>query len=70
MGQTEWALRAIEEDVHGREILRRLSAARGAINSIMVELIEDHILKHVPRKTRSSAEAAQDFMETVRSYLN
>ena len=43
--------------------------ARGAINSLMGELMEDHILNHMPRKTKSSTEAAEDLIEIVRTYL-
>jgi len=32
-------------------------------------LMEDHILNHMPRKNKSSAEAAQDLIEIVRTYL-
>jgi DNA-binding FrmR family transcriptional regulator len=35
----------------------------------MAELMEDHILNHMPRKNKSSAEAAQDLIEIVRTYL-
>jgi len=69
IGQMESALRALEEDAHCAEVLQRLAAARGAINSLMGELMEDHILNHMPRKTKSSAEAAGDLIEIVRTYL-
>ena len=62
-------LRALEEDAHCADVLQRLAAARGAINSLMGELLEDHILNHMPRKTKASAEAAQDIIEIVRTYL-
>jgi DNA-binding FrmR family transcriptional regulator len=69
IGQLESVLRALEEDSHCADILQRLAAARGAINSLMGELMEDHILNHMPRKTKSSAEAATDLIEIVRTYL-
>jgi FrmR/RcnR family transcriptional regulator, repressor of rcnA expression len=69
IGQLESTLRALEEDAHCADVLQRLAAARGAINSLMGELIEDHILNHMPRKTKSSAEAAEDLIEIVRTYL-
>jgi len=46
-----------------------LAAARGAINYIMAELIEDHIHNHMPRDSKSSEEAAEDVIEIVKSYL-
>jgi DNA-binding FrmR family transcriptional regulator len=69
IGQLESAQRAIEEDAHCADILQRLAAARGAINSLMGELMEDHIRNHMPRKTKSSEEAAHDLIEIVRTYL-
>lgn len=69
IGQLESAMHALEGDAHCADILQRLSASRGAINSLMGELMEDHILNHMPRKTKSSAEAAADLIEIVRTYL-
>jgi DNA-binding FrmR family transcriptional regulator len=69
IGQMESVLRGLEEDAHCAEVLQRLSAGRGAINSLMGELMEDHIRNHMPRKTKSSAEAAEDLVEIVRTYL-
>jgi DNA-binding FrmR family transcriptional regulator len=69
IGQLESVLRALEDDAHCAEVLQRLAATRGAINSLMAELMEDHILNHMPRKTKSSAEAAEDLIEIVRTYL-
>jgi DNA-binding FrmR family transcriptional regulator len=51
-------------------VLQRLAAARGAINSLMAELMEDHIGHHMARNTKSSEEAAEDLIGIVRSYLN
>jgi len=32
-------------------------------------LMEDHIRNHMPRKSKSSTEAAEDLVEIVRTYL-
>ena len=69
IGQLESVQRALEEDAHCADILQRLAAARGAINSLMGELMEDHIRNHMPRKTKSAEEAADDLIEIVRTYL-
>ncbi|HTZ34336.1 MAG TPA: metal/formaldehyde-sensitive transcriptional repressor [Methylomirabilota bacterium] len=69
IGQMESVLRALEEDAHCADVLQRLAAARGAINSLMGELLENHILNHMPRKNKASADAAQDIVEVVRTYL-
>jgi DNA-binding FrmR family transcriptional regulator len=69
IGQMESVLRGLEEDAHCTEVLQRLAASRGAINGLMGELMENHIRNHMPRKTKSSAEAAEDLVEIVRTYL-
>lgn len=69
IGQLESVLRALNEDEQCAEILQRLAAARGAINSLMAELMEDHIRNHMPRNSRSSEEAAADVIQIVRTYL-
>jgi len=69
IGQLESAQRALEDDDHCADILQRLAAARGSINSLMGELMEDHIRNHMPRQTKSAEEAADDLIELVRTYL-
>jgi DNA-binding FrmR family transcriptional regulator len=69
VGQLEGVERALNQDEPCMDVLQRLSAARGAINSLMGELMEDHIRNHMPRKTKSSEEAADDLIEIVRTYL-
>jgi DNA-binding FrmR family transcriptional regulator len=69
VGQLEGVERALNEDEPCMDVLQRLSAARGAINSLMGELMEDHIRNHMPRKSKSSEEAAADLIEIVRTYL-
>jgi DNA-binding FrmR family transcriptional regulator len=69
IGQLESVLRGLEEDAHCSEVLQRLAAARGAVNSLMGELMENHIRNHMPRKNKSSTEAAEDLVEIVRTYL-
>ena len=69
IGQLESVLRALNEDVGCADVPQRLAAARGAINSLMAELMEDHIRNHMPRKTKSSEDAADDLIEIVRTYL-
>ena len=69
IGQLESVLRAMEEDAHCADILQRLAATRGSLNSLMAELMEDHIRNHMPRKNKSSTDAADDLVEIVRTYL-
>ena len=69
VGQLEGVERALGEDEPCAGVLQRLAAARGAINSLMAELMEDHILHHMPRNNKSGEEAAEDLIEIVRTYL-
>ncbi len=69
VGQLEGVERALNQDEPCTDILQRLAAARGAINSLMGELMEDHIRNHMPRKNKSSEDVAGDLIEIVRTYL-
>ncbi len=68
-GQMESVIRALDADAPCAEVLQRLAAARGAIHSLMAELMEDHVRHHMPKKTKASAETAEDLIEIIRSYL-
>ena len=69
IGQLDSVLKALNGDEQCSEVLHRLAAARGAINSLMAELMEDHILNHMPRNSKSAGEAAEDIIQIVRTYL-
>jgi len=69
IGQLESVLRALNGDEPCADVLQRLAAARGAINGLMGELLEDHVRNHMPRNSKSSEEAAKDVIEIIRSYL-
>jgi DNA-binding FrmR family transcriptional regulator len=68
IGQMESVERALNEHATCSDLLQRLSAARGAINSLMAELMEDHIRNHMPQNAKSS-DAAEDLIEIVHAYL-
>jgi FrmR/RcnR family transcriptional regulator, repressor of rcnA expression len=69
IGQLESVLKGLNGDEQCSEILHRLAAARGAINSLMGELMEDHILNHMPKNSKSGEEAAEDIIQIIRTYL-
>jgi len=69
IGQLESVLRTLNEDASCADVLQRLAAARGGINSLMAELMEDHIRNHMPRSSKSAEDAAEDIIDIVRSYL-
>lgn len=69
IGQLESVLRGLNDDEQCSDVLQRLAAARGAINSLMAELMEDHIRNHMPRNSKSAEEAAEDVIDIVKTYL-
>ena len=71
-GQVEALERAVEEEKGCADILHLIVAARGAMNSLMAEIIEDHIRMHVvdPDHERGSrARGAEELIEIVQAYL-
>jgi DNA-binding FrmR family transcriptional regulator len=72
-GQVEALERAIGEEKGCADVLHLIVAARGAMNSLMAEIIEDHIRMHVvdPASERNSARAkgAEELIDIVQAYL-
>ena len=71
IGQLESVLRALNADDPFADVLQRLSAARGAINGLMSEVIEDHIRLHVvdPARDAERSRGAEELIEAVQAYL-
>ena len=72
-GQIEAVERALEDEKGCANVLQLVVAARGAMNSLMAEIIEGHIRTHVvdPNRdrNRSRAEGAQELIDVVQAYL-
>jgi DNA-binding FrmR family transcriptional regulator len=72
-GQVGSVERALDEKQDCSIVLHRLAACRGAIASLMKEVIEGHIRDHVlapaSKPTQSQQEAGEDLIEVLRSYL-
>jgi DNA-binding FrmR family transcriptional regulator len=70
-GQIEAVERAIESEEGCAAVLHLIVAARGAINGLMTEVIEDHIRLHVidPSKDSERKRGAEELIEAVQSYL-
>jgi FrmR/RcnR family transcriptional regulator, repressor of frmRAB operon len=72
-GQVHALVRALEAERGCSEVLQLMSAARGAMNSLMAELLEGHLKDHVldgsKKVSRQQAAAADEVIEIVRSYL-
>jgi FrmR/RcnR family transcriptional regulator, repressor of frmRAB operon len=72
-GQVEALERAIDQEKGCTNVLHLVVAARGAMNSLMAEIIEGHIRTHVvdPARERdtSRAQGAEELIEVVQAYL-
>src|SRR5579862_6430244 len=72
-GQVAAVEELLNDDVDCERALHTLAACRGAINSLMGEILEDHIRYHVldPAAERDSHErqAAEQLVDIVKSYL-
>jgi DNA-binding FrmR family transcriptional regulator len=72
-GQLDAVERALEAEAGCAAVLQQVNACHGALHSLTAELVEDHIREHVmdPDASRSDprAQAAEQLVEIVRSYL-
>jgi DNA-binding FrmR family transcriptional regulator len=72
-GQVEALVRALDEERDCSEVLQVMSAARGAMNSLMAEMLEGHIRSHVlngkHKPTSGQLAAADEVIAMVKSYL-
>lgn len=72
-GQIAAIERALDNDEDCSDLLQLITAARGAMNGLMAELLEGHIRFHVldqkKNPTTEQALAADELIEVIRSYL-
>lgn len=71
-GQLRGLRRSIDEDEPCGEVLHTLAAFRGAINGLMLELLEDHIRHHVVEPDEDGhgpEEGAEELIVALRKYL-
>ena len=72
-GQIDAVEKALEQEQDCSSILLTIAACRGAINSLMAEIIEGHIRYHVVdpdrQPTSERAKAAQELIDVVLTYL-
>jgi DNA-binding FrmR family transcriptional regulator len=72
-GQLNAAQAALEEERECAEVLQLLAACRGALGSLVAEVIEDHVRFHVAdpaeRPGTKRAEAVEQLIEVLRTYL-
>jgi DNA-binding FrmR family transcriptional regulator len=72
-GQIEAVERALVDQKGCYDVLQTVAAARGALNSLVAEMIEDHVRYHVldPEEKVSTkrARAADELIDIVRAYV-
>lgn len=72
-GQIAAIERAVEEEKECARVLQQATACRGALDSFIAEVIEDHIREHLLdpdlAKDDPRAQAAEELVEIVHSYL-
>jgi DNA-binding FrmR family transcriptional regulator len=71
-GQVDSIERSLTNDDDCADILMLLANVRGGINSLMAEVLEDHIRLHLLSSDKNSPppdELAEDLIDLVRAYL-
>lgn len=75
-GQAAAIERALEEGQECMAVLQQIAAIRGAVNGLMVEVLEGHLREHLLAPAATGADAdperqqeADQVMRLVRSYL-
>ena len=73
IGQVEAVKRSLDENADCADVMHLISAARGAINSLMAEVVEDHIREHMVdtgrKRSAAEARAAQELIDVVKTSL-
>lgn len=71
-GQVDSIERSLSADDDCADVLMLLANVRGGVNSLMAEVLEDHIRLHMlsnEKNTMPPAELAEDLIDLVRAYL-
>ncbi len=70
-GQVEALERSLEAEQGCAEVLHQIAAVRGAMNGLMVEVLEGHIREHVaePEVRHARSDGAEQLVDVLRAYL-
>jgi DNA-binding FrmR family transcriptional regulator len=72
-GQIEAVERALVDEKGCFDVLQTVTAARGALNGLVAEMIEDHVRYHVldpeEKVSPKRARAADELIDIVRAYV-
>ena len=68
-GQVAAIEKDIEEANDCNQVLQTIAACRGALNGLMAEIIEGHVLDPKGRSSAEQIEAAEQLLDVVNAYL-
>ena len=72
-GQVEAIERALDGEAGCEKVMHLIAAARGAMSSLMAEVVEEHVRTHLVDAGRHpgalNADAADQLVDVVRTYL-
>jgi FrmR/RcnR family transcriptional regulator, repressor of frmRAB operon len=72
-GQVEGIERALDAEAGCEQVMHQLAGVRGALNGLMAEVVEDHVREHLVDSEKYpgalNAQAAEQLLGVVRSYL-
>ena len=72
-GQVEGIERALEGEAECDRIMHMIAGIRGSVAGLMAEVVEDHIRTHLVDPTKNpdalNADAAEQLIEVVHTYL-
>jgi DNA-binding FrmR family transcriptional regulator len=72
-GQVNVITRTIEEEAECSDVLHAIAVSRGALDSLMAEVINGHIRYHVLDQNREPTDeqtrAAEDLIDALKMYL-
>jgi len=69
-GQVEGIERALDAEAACSVVLQRIAAARGALDGLMSEVLEDHVRLHLlDGSAQARRTAADELLDVVRSYF-
>lgn len=72
-GQVEAIERALESEAGCEQVMHLIAGVRGAMAGLMAEVVEDHVRTHLVNPDKHpgalNAEAAEQLLDVVRTYL-
>lgn len=72
-GQVEAIERALESEAGCEQVMHLIAGVRGAMAGLMAEVVEDHVRTHLVDSDKHpgalNAEAAEQLLDVVRTYL-